>query len=100
MLLPQDKTRSSRVKGLYGGQPAGATARATLLGKLPGKEPNAFPSAHEARQAPLSHHLSVSEAQFFPDYILAPLSSTAVRDLGVVALEYMEGSQESELINV
>lgn len=48
----------------------------------------------------LDKHLSVSEAQFFPDCILAPLSSTAVLDLGVGALEYMEGSQESELINV
>ena len=37
---------------------------------------------------------------YFSDYILALLSSIAVLDLGDMALEYTEGSQESGLISV
>ena len=36
---------------------------------------------------------------FFSDYILTLLSSIAVLDLGDMALEYIEGSQESGLIS-
>lgn len=40
----------------------------------------------------------MSEAEFFSDYILPLLSYIAVLDLGIMALEYIEGSQGSGLI--
>lgn len=89
------------VKGLYRKQASGHLQPGYITGEAPSQvTPSISFRFRDKVSSTLPPPFCVSEAQFFPDYILALLSSIPVLDLGIMALEYIKGSQESELISV